>query len=643
MIKIKFSNIKILLACLLLIICTALPALDISIRPKGYLFVPLGPGNETEDGNSRYTLGGGADLNLEADLSTIWSNPLGLGYTLGLEGSMLFNALKGDTPKNVQAYSIGGSLGLYWVPLSRLITRIDGMAGGYWPSLEGSRGDPGFYIRGGGEILFRFTPVISAGANVGWRHFFLSGDNSGSFNSGLYAGLTAQITFEAGTRGRRESTIIVFEQDEPVYPAFLQLYQNNSIGTIVLRNNENAEIRDVRVSFRANRYTTSEFLGSTISLLPRGRSVTLPLLADFSPEILQFTDTGRILGEVVIQYHFLGQERESVHTVTVAAYNRNTVTEGDAAALAAFISPTSPEVLEFSRHVSGIARNNRRTGHNSNMQFAVWLFEGLRASGIRLGTTYSSESEVQFPSETLAYGTGDVRDLALLFATSLESTGVPSALIELENDFIVAVSLEASQAAGETLFNGVDRILIIDDEVWLPVAMSAFNEGFTAAWNRATTLLNRAFAGDEEIDFVFVEHAWADYPPAPLPELGGRAVQTDLDTVSREANRVLQQYIDQELQPLLRQVQAQTGANATAVMFNRLGLLQLRVGRIADAKASYERAAGMGSVPAMTNRGNIALNEKDYATAERWFRQALSRDSQNAGALLGLEQIEALR
>jgi Tfp pilus assembly protein PilF len=51
----------------------------------------------------------------------------------------------------------------------------------------------------------------------------------------------------------------------------------------------------------------------------------------------------------------------------------------------------------------------------------------------------------------------------------------------------------------------------------------------------------------------------------------------------------------------------------------------------------------MGSVPAMTNRGNLALIEKDYAAAERWFRQALERDPENAAALRGVEKINAQR
>jgi hypothetical protein len=319
------------------------------------------------------------------------------------------------------------------------------------------------------------------------------------------------------------------------------------------------------------------------------------------------------------------------------------VTEGDAAALAAFISPTSPETVDYGKFIAGLARNDRRIGHNQNFQYAIWLMEGLRAGGIILGETYADKTEAQFPAETLSFRSGTARDIALLFAGGLESVSIPAAFIQMEDDFLVAVSLGISQSAAETLFNGLEKILIIDGDVWLPLSMGAFNQGFTAAWARGVKVLDETFKAGEAADFVMVEDAWSIYPPAPLPEQGGRVIRTDADAASREVNRAIQQYIDTEIAPIVRQVQAQINSNPTAALYNRLGIVQARAGRIADGKAAYERAAGMGSVPAMTNRGTPALTEKDYATAERGFRQALSRGSENRAALRGLEQIAEYR
>ena len=616
-----------------------LSALDFSLRPKGFVSIPLGRGNESAVGTELYNVGGGGELGFEIDLASIWPNPVGLGYTFGLEGGLMINSMKGENPENVSFYSVGGVLGLYYFPLSRLFTRVDFSLGVYQAAREERRSDPGLLWRIGGEAGFRFTPGFTIAANTGWRQY----SRSEIRNSALYAGLTAQFTFQTGKGTRREGVNAILEQSEAVYPAFMQLYQSYPIGTVTVSNNENAEIRDVRLSFRASGYTASEFPCGAASLIPRGRNVELPLLADFSPDILLFTDSGRIMGDLVICYRFLGQERETVRAVTVATHNRNTITIGDASALAAFISPTSPETLDYAKYIAGLSRANRRTGHNQNMQHAIWLLEGLRASNIHLGKTYTDETEAQFPSETLSFRTGSNRDLALLFASGLEGVGIQSAFIQTADDFLVAMNLEVSQSASETLFSDSKKILVIDNNVWLPLSMSAFNEGFMACWTQGVGILQRAIAAEGSVNFVMVDDAWASYPPAPLPALGRNVVRTDMEAATREVNRVMQSYIDQEITPLIRKVSGEQGAAGNAASQNRLGILYARAGRTAEAKAAYERAAGLGSVPAMTNRGNLALSEKDNVTAERWFRQALNRDSQNSVALRGLEKIAGNR
>jgi len=628
---------------LLIANCSLLFGIDFFLRPKAFMFVPMGEGNESADGTARYNIGGGADAGLEIDIASILPNPLGIGYFTGVEGGVVTNPVLGDVARNLVSYSIGGSLGLYFFPLSRLFTRLDGTVGVYAPVLEGEIGPTSLYWRAGAEVGFRFTPAFLLAANTGWRQY--DGDPPGKdpFNTGLYAGLTAQITLQTASGTSRTGAEGVLVQTDAIYPAFFQLYQTNPIGTIVIRNRENAEIRDVRMSFRAVNYTASEFFCGSVATIPRGREAQLPLLADFSPAILRFTDESRILGEVIIRYNFLGQERESVSAVTVVSNNRNTITESDMAEMAAFISPTSPEILEYSKFIVGIARSRRHTGHNQNMQYAIWLFEGLRGSGIRVGETRHLINEAQFPSETLAFGTGSGRDMALLFAASLESIGISSAFIRVGTDFLVAVDLEMNEAAAETMFSSTDRVLNIDGNIWLPIAMSAFNDGFIASWTRGAVSLNQAFERGEEVDFIMVKEAWASYPPAPLSELGGRIVHTVTDNILLEPENVLKEYINQDIMPLLWRVESDIRTNSTAALHNRMGILLVRAGYIAEAKRSYERAAAMGSMAAMNNIASLALIERNYDEAEYWYLRALEIDRENNTALRGLERVEGRR
>ncbi|MDR0708771.1 MAG: hypothetical protein LBF77_01740 [Spirochaetaceae bacterium] len=626
---------KIMLLFTLVLTGVSAFSLDFSLRPGGFVFFPAVPGNKAADGNGRFDIGGGGELGFDIDFASIWSNPLGLGYTAGIEGGLLYSPYKPPASGNVQIYSFGGALGLYYFPLSRLFTRVDGGIGTYQGVIGEGKGKAALWWRAGAEAGFRFTPMFTLAVSGGWRQY--QGSNGGAFNSGFYTGLSLHITFETGTASNSEGASATFTQDEGIYPVFLSLYQKSPAGTITIRNNENAEIRDLRVSFRAAGYTASEFPCGTLPLIAKGRAAEFPLYADFSPELLRFTDAGRILGEVVIRYRFLGTERQSVQTVSVQVHNRSVFPPSDASGLAAFVSPASPEILEYAKHLTGLARSTRRTGLNQNMQTALWLFEGLRSAGVRLDDAHTTENEVQYPVETLGFRTGNSADLGLLFAAALEAAGIPSAIIPLGDDFIVACSLGIDQAGAGLLFTSLEKLLVIDGQVWLPLFMNAFNDGFIPAWDGGVAALDEAFAAGREAEFIMLENAWGTYPPAPLPAQSSTAVRVNEGNLAQTVDRVIEQYIAREIQPLVQNVQRQIAASPTAALYNRLGILLVRSGRIADGKAAYERAAGMGLVPAMTNRGNLALIEKDYAAATRWFARALEREPENAAALRGLE------
>ena len=618
-----------------------LSAVDFLLRPKAFIFIPYGEGNQSPLGLPRYDIGGGADIGFEFDISSVLPNPLSIGYTVGLEGGMTTMPVMRDDPTNIMFYSIGGSIGLYFFPLSRLFMRIDGTAGVFAKTIDGFVGPASFFWRYGGELGFRFSPSFLLAFNSGWRQYEDKRPDVIPNNTGIYGGITAQITLSAQSgRTNVEGALV---QDSPIYPAFMQLYQTSPAGTVIIRNRENAEIRNVRLFFRAAGYTSSEFFCGSLAVIPRGRDGELPLLADFSPAVLRFTDQGRILGELVIRYNFLGQERETISVVTVGSYSRNTVTDYDTESLAALISPNSPEVLEFAKNVIGIARSGRRTGHNQNMQYSIWLFEALRAHGIRIAETHNLENEAKYPAETLVFGRGSSRDIGLLFASTLESVGIPTAFIKAGTDYLIAVDLNITPSAAETLFADFSRILIIDNNCWLPVAMSSFESGFMASWMRGIVTLTNAFDIGDLVEFIITGDAWSVYPPAPLPELGIRVGRTNSDVIIRESNLTMDQYIAQDIMPIIWRVETQITRTPTAALYNRLGILNARAGRFPAAITNYERAANMGLVAAMNNRASLALTDRDYNTAELWFRRALAADSGNGTALRGLERVEGRR
>jgi hypothetical protein len=616
-----------------------LPALDFSFRARPFVFIPVGENADAHE------VGYGGDLMFDVDLSSIFGTLFGIGYSAGIEGGMNIAPQKGGAGDNLQLTSVGFGLGLFYYPLSRLGVQGDG-AFGFYKGVLGQGSESSYWWRIGAGAGFRFTPSFNLLASGGYRSYN-DKYSGGPLHSGIYAGLTAQFIIETGASAA--SVDIAVHQVEPLTPVFLSLYQQNPAAILTIINNESAEIRNVRISFRAENYTASELLCGTADIIQKRQRVELPLLADFSPQALNLTENSRIVGEVITRYEILGKSRTAVRSAAVSIYNRNTFRWMDSTGLAAFVSPTAPETLALAKRLTGLARTRLRPGINRDLQFGMYLFEGLPAAGIGYSETvptayadFRSNAEkldsIQFPFQTLAYRVGDLDDLGLVYAALLEASGIRAALIPLENDFIVALSPGLTEKGAEAHFNGNNNLLIIDDEVWVPLSIASISKGFAGSWAEAIKKLDAAFVSGENVEFIIVEDAWAIYPPADLPPQSlPPALPVEADVV-KAADAAVKAYITTEIEPRIQAVNAQIRVNGTASLYNQAGLLYLRAGSNAQARTNFERAAGMNSTAAMLNLGNLAIVENDITTAERWFNRVLQLDPNNAAAKRGLDQ-----
>jgi hypothetical protein len=616
-------------------------ALDLTVRAKPYFTLPLGVTKNNFDA------GGGLDLNLDIDLSSIpfLSNPLFIGYTAGPEAGIGMIHTKAD---DMGTLFFGGlNASLFYYPVSRLSFRLGGTFGFYQASDSEGNTYANTMWKYGAEIGFRFSPQFTLSVNGGLRQYNYRPEKP--TYQGIYMGLTGQILFD--TSRQDDGVSVTLKQDEPLLPIFAGLYRQNSIGTLRIVNNESAEIRNISVSFRAGGYTSSEILCGQAGRLGKRKTAEIPLIADFSSQILNFSESGRISGEVIVRYEILGSPKNVAGTALVEVYNRNSYRWGDSASLAVFVSPSAPETLDYQKYMVGIARNHIRTGLNRNMQNAMYLYEGLRVGGIKDSgdqqtpyATYHKDPAlldyIQFPFQTLAYRSGDLDELGILFAASLEAAGIKAALIPLENDFIVAFSLGIDEAQASSFFYNLDGVLVKNDEVWMPVAFSSFRDGFINSWYTAVNAVGTLLAEGGDMDFIVLEDAWKTYPPAAVMTQEAQFDKPPEENVARVVDTDIARYIVAELGPKIQELRDTIRIQGEIPsLLNQLGLLYIRSGMFNEAKTEYLRSASQGSVAAMVNLGNLAMLDSDAVSAERWFSQALRADPSNRGAADGLNQI----
>jgi hypothetical protein len=324
----------------------------------------------------------------------------------------------------------------------------------------------------------------------------------------------------------------------------------------------------------------------------------------------------------------------------------------DSSILSSYVSTNAPEILELSKFFVGVARNHFRTGLNKNMQFSMYVYEGIRSLGVvceeKSDTPYSTThldfpqlDYVQYPYQTLSYRSGDKDDIGVLFMSMLESVGIGAAYIPLKDDFIVAIELGDNERALLNLFNNTDNLLVVYDKIWLPVSMSVIHKDFSEGWKKGVEKVNEALENEEDVEFIVLADAWQTYPPSGFSSDDVRnKIPSEKDLV-RAGEDAIAKYITQEFGPQIAAVQAQIKAEGASItLYNRLGLLYVRAGLYDNAIAVYEISAKMGSVPAMNNLGNILSLQKKWKKAKEWYEKVLAVDPNNETARKNLVRIE---
>ncbi len=557
--------------------------------------------------------------------------------------------LPSSASKTVNFIAGGIHLGALLYPASRIELEFGGALGPYM-SISGSSQHSAPWYKAFADVAFRLTPNWTLGAETSWMDFQYDTYWGEPGAAGIKVGISLRYKFD--TEKSSQKIIGTVNQEDNVFPLMYTLYKDIPFATIKLKNEETAEIRNVKVTFRAGKYTGSELECGSIGIVKKHKTAEVPLSADFSKEILNFTEEGKIPGELVVDYELLGQKRTSISQIIIPVYNRNQIRWADPNALAAFISPTAPEILEYSKVLVGLARSHQRSGLNRNLQYAIYIYEGMRLSGINhkedentpyktMHTDYESIDYIQYPYQTMMYKAGDCDDLGILFMSLLQSTGIDAAFIPTPNDFIVALNLKLESSKVASFFDGKDRVLDINDEIWVPVSMSMIKEGFMNSWYKAVEELNEMQENGEQIDFYNINEAWQTYPSVGFS--GGEDInilplESSLVT-SAETN--IARYITAEFGPQIAALQEQMKQQGVSVkLLNKLGMLYLRAGMYSSSITIYERSANMGSTTAMVNLGNIASIQKRFDDAKMWFEKVLSINPNNKAARTNLDRIQ---
>jgi hypothetical protein len=436
-------------------------------------------------------------------------------------------------------------------------------------------------------------------------------------------------------------------QMEPLFASFYKSYATEEPGQLVVTNlDENPVQAQVRIE---QSDLMDEPSVRTVFLRPGvTQEVELPLV--FPPSIVEQIETRPITFNVEVTYQSAGRRRTEKREVQTFLYGTGTLNwSGGVARAAAFVTPTHAMVDAFTRDIVRVTANQDTGFLNRSTSLAARLFDGMSACGLTYtpdplnpyaevqGKSFAVDN-IQYPAELLVSRTGDCDDSSVLYASMLSNVGVASAFVDVPGHIFVMFDTGIHARDREVL--GVDPALLIErhGSLWIPVETTSLGQPFHVAWERGAALVHEWENSDRYavVDVMGARQRYqASVSAARVPqeargpnvmattvvdyvgedllalqEMRGTWLQNTYlaklgagdDSVERlQLARVY--YIHQDYPRAREELDAIPESQRNAATWNNFGDVQLALGDLQGALASYSTARGLDP-----NDPGIALN-----------------------------------
>ncbi len=503
------------------------------------------------------------------------------------------------------------------------------------------------------NVMWDFTPSFSLTLGAGYR-YYLGTDADGAYTDLVQtARLSLGTVFRLSNDGERRRIRMDNIEFAPVFPVFYGYYDQNTLGSVEVKNEENGRITDVKVFFNVNEYMEQPKLSAEIPELGRNESADVDLNALFRSAVLDINTDTLVQSEIITEYTYLGRRFTRSEPYTLRIHGRNSMTWDDDRKAACFVNPKDPTVLLFSKNTAGLIREVSTNPINLNFKVAVGIFEALNAYGmnyvidpdssyIELSQNANALDTLLFPAEALTYRAGDCDDLSILYASLLESVGINTAFITIPGHIYVAFSLDLTEEEAKQEFTSIDDFIFIDDNAWVPVEITLVTEDFMRAWRTGARQWRDA-SSKGSARLIAIHDAWQTFEPAPTQTPPLSLVFPSREAILANYNRNMDEFVELEINERLSRYNDRIERRGdSANVRNRIGVLYARYGKYGEAREQFERATRLDSSYAspFVNLGNINYLAGNMIEANDWYTQAARLEPDSTAVIAGLARTQ---
>ena len=348
----------------------------------------------------------------------------------------------------------------------------------------------GAYAGAGSYIVLASWFALNAITRYHFVDFSTSNPNSG-FEFGV--GFTLMWGHKRELFEVRSVKVIV----EDIYPAYYRFYNTYPMAYASIQNTAGFGI-EVNIRSWIDGYTDGVRQSGYIEI-PKGEEKDIPVYLLFGPELMQTESREPAVIDLIIEARS-GVILTKNFSAQVTVHSRN-AWNGEIDKLTVFVTPDDPAVHQMSRE--SLKQDTTLAADPERLKFnqAKGLFEALVQRGIAYQSDpnipYDQDDRVQFAPMTLSLGTGDCDDLVVLYASLLESIGISTAFVDVQDPeltqghvYLMFDSGLAPEQGGQISSNAKRYLIRKRKEtptIWIPVEVTLLRSGFEAAWKAGAT------------------------------------------------------------------------------------------------------------------------------------------------------------
>ncbi len=284
-----------------------------------------------------------------------------------------------------------------------------------------------------------------------------------------------------------------------IFPSLYKNYADVSvqpIGEVVLANNTLLPINGVNLTFYVKDLMAAPS-SQPISALVGYSNTTIKLSAIFDKKILENTEDKTLQASIMLTYTYNGVEKSVGKNIPFTLRNRNSLSWSDKRWLAAFVDPSTPELINYVKRLDVLFQDAGKHGKLETLIKAGRIYTSLHKNAF----TYSPDPQLsfsdattkdvldflQYPAETLVRKSGDCDDLVALYCGLLESAGIATAYVDVPGHVFMA--FDSGLKPEELLAIGIQTkdVVIMYGKVWIPIEATLIATGdFLESWQNAS-------------------------------------------------------------------------------------------------------------------------------------------------------------